>query len=907
MKDTPRTALVVEDNPGDVLLLRVFLSDARAGGMRIVPVETLAGAVEAAAAETVDVVLLDLSLPDSAGVETLERFRKRFPDLPVIVLTASDDAQVAVAALRAGASDYLVKGHYDGQALLRSIRLAIESGRAERMRRDLAESEERYRLLFEQSPAGLLRARFDVATYDGEHVEGNTAYATMLGYGSRDEVVGLVLSETFCCEKGWRAFAERLVADGSVANIEVELRRADGTRTWALANAVLRRPDGAAEATIEAALLDVTERRLAEQALRASERRFAAVFSSSPFPMVITRLSDRTIVGVNDSFERYFAMSAAEVTGRTTAEIGLWDSPASRDDLIGRIDEEGTVRDFETKLRSAAGEVRSMLVSAAKISLDGEPCLVAAAVDITDRKEAEAALRASESRLHAIVDHSPAAIVMKDLEGRYLLINRAAAEFMRRPPEECLGKTDEELVPAMAARLFRESDRRALEAGHAVEIEDSVTNGEAAFTYVGQKFPLADASGRPYAVAAIASDVTERRQLEEQLRRSQRMEAIGRLAGGVAHDFNNMLTVINGYADLLMRRVSAHDPLYADLEEVRRAGQKAATVTRQLLAFSRQQVLMPRVLDLAAVVADLGKMLGRLLGEDVEMVVDAVPGLWHVKADPGQIEQAIVNLAVNARDAMPAGGRLTIRMRNATLDAPRKLGITRIPAGEWVTLEIEDTGCGMDEETVARAFEPFFTTKEQGKGTGLGLATVYGIVKQSEGFIEVESEDGKGTHFTIYLPRVAEAAVPVESLGEEEHVAGGHETVLLVEDEPAVRRLGAASLRAAGFRVLEAADGGEAMLICEQHDGTIDLLLTDVVMPRMNGPQVVERLRSIRPAMKVLYVSGYADDALQSHGISDAGAAFLPKPFGPDALVAKVREVLDTHPRLRGKAGDAYS
>jgi nitrogen-specific signal transduction histidine kinase len=382
---------------------------------------------------------------------------------------------------------------------------------------------------------------------------------------------------------------------------------------------------------------------------------------------------------------------------------------------------------------------------------------------------------------------------------------------------------------------------------------------------------------------------------EEQLRQAQKMEAIGRLAGGVAHDFNNLLTIIKGNSELLLNRRDVQEPLRRYVEQIKQGGDRAAELTRQLLAFSRQQVLQAKVLDLNAIVASMRSMLERLLGEDIDLAANLDPNLGHVKADPGQLGQVIMNLVVNTRDAMPQGGKVTIETSNVEIEAPRRHDQIVRP-GRYVMLSVSDNGCGMDRETQARIFEPFFTTKEQGKGTGLGLSTVYGIVKQSDGYIFVYSEVGAGTTFKIYLPRVetvAEQTGGEEAAPERLHAT---ETVLLVEDEPGVRRVAREALIACGFTVLEARHGIEALLVAKQHPSPIHLLVTDVVMPQMNGPEVASRLASSRPAMKVLYMSGYTDHAVVHHGVIDPGFAFLQKPFSPEDLVQKVREVLRAAP-----------
>jgi nitrogen-specific signal transduction histidine kinase/CheY-like chemotaxis protein len=399
----------------------------------------------------------------------------------------------------------------------------------------------------------------------------------------------------------------------------------------------------------------------------------------------------------------------------------------------------------------------------------------------------------------------------------------------------------------------------------------------------------------------VFRDITQRRQLEEQLRQAQKIEAVGRLAGGVAHDFNNLLNVIIGYGQMVFRRLP-DGPEREKTKAILQAADRAAGLTRQLLAFSRKQVLEPKVLDLNAVVGGMDEMLRRLIGEDIELHTQLAPDLGRTKADPGQIEQVLMNLVVNARDAMPRGGRLTLETANAEMDETYIRDHLGARPGRYVMLAVCDNGLGMDPETQKHIFEPFFTTKEKGKGTGLGLATVYGIVKQSEGYIWVESAPGEGTTVKVYLPWV-EAEPAAEELRRPavpEELPRATETVLLVEDEDMVRRMTREVLEGAGYRVLEASSGFEALRVSAGHNGSLDLLLTDVVMPGMSGRELSERLAPVRPAMKVLYMSGHTDDAIFHHGVTQAGTGFLQKPFTPDALERRVRELLGNPDTVSG-------
>jgi CheY-like chemotaxis protein len=385
---------------------------------------------------------------------------------------------------------------------------------------------------------------------------------------------------------------------------------------------------------------------------------------------------------------------------------------------------------------------------------------------------------------------------------------------------------------------------------------------------------------------------------EEQLRQSQKMEAIGALAGSVAHDFNNLLSVIIGYSDILLSGLRQADPMYVEIEQIARAGKRANDLTRQLLAFSRQQVLEPRVVNLNEAISGVFKMLRRLVGEDVELTLLLAQELGSVFVDPGQIEQVLLNLVLNARDAMPQGGKLTIETADVDLDRSYTAEHIEVQPGRYVMLTVSDTGVGIDRATQARIFEPFFTTKEKGKGTGLGLSTVFGIVKQSGGQIWVYSEPGEGATFKVYFPRVDARADPLEPAALRPASLRGSETVLLVEDDEQVRNLAIAILRKHVYHVLEAATGGEALLTCEQYQGTIHVLLTDVVMPPMSGRQLWERLSPLRPAMKVLFMSGYTDDAIVHHGVLSSELAFVQKPLMPGTLLMKLRGVLDVTARV---------
>jgi two-component system cell cycle sensor histidine kinase/response regulator CckA len=508
-----------------------------------------------------------------------------------------------------------------------------------------------------------------------------------------------------------------------------------------------------------------------------------------------------------------------------------------------------------------------------------------------DRRRAEEALRKSESMFRLLFEHSPLATWVFDAETlRFLRVNDAAVRIYGYTHEEFERITALDIRPEQERAGFleylRESkDSPRLQAqwkqirkdGKPIEVE-TISH---LFEYGGRSVRL-----------VVAQDISERLHLEEQLRHAQKMEAVGRLAGGVAHDFNNLLMVIKGHTELLLNALPQGDHVARKIEQIDRAADRASALTRQLLAFSRMQVLQPRVINLNDVVEEMGKLIPRLIGEDVELVIRASPDLGTIRADASQMDQVLMNLAVNSRDAMPNGGRLLIETSNAELDRAYSNSRPIVKPGSYVLLAVTDSGTGMDAETQAHIFEPFFTTKEQGKGTGLGLSTVYGVVKQSGGFIWVYSELGKGTSFKIYLPRVDQ---PVEKDGPPQQFAEaprGTETVLLAEDEQDVREVAREFLESAGYVVIEARDGAEALRVAAQHAANIDLLVTDMVMPGMTGPQLAARIQEKHPGLSVIYMSGYSEHAAAEAAQSDSHVRLLTKPFSRGAILRAAREVL---------------
>jgi hypothetical protein len=565
-------------------------------------------------------------------------------------------------------------------------------------------------------------------------------------------------------------------------------------------------------------------------------------------------------------------------------------------------------RDFQTEYRFRARDGAYLEVQDrgrfVRDSAGRAVRMVGAVVDISQRKRGEAVLRESEARQRAVLESAMDAFVGMDHEGRVTEFNPAAERMFGYVRAAALGR---ELAELIVPPGYREAHRRGL-ARYLATGESAILGGRIEVTALradGSEFPVELTVtglqvGGPPAFGAYVRDLTEskrasaaRASLEVQLQQSQKMEAVGRLAGGVAHDFNNMLTVITGRAHMLMGRLKPGEPMHRDVELILKTSQRAVALTSQLLAFSRKQVVQPRVLELGPLVTELTPMLQRMIGEDVELSVEPVEGSGRVKVDPSQMQQVLMNLAVNARDAMSGGGRIAVTIRDVDVSEAAAVSRANLTPGPYVILAVRDTGSGMSEETAAHIFEPFFTTKEQGKGTGLGLSTVYGIVEQSHGHIQVESVLGRGTTFTIYLPRVEEPLAQ-SSADPGRRLRTTSRTVLVVDDEPEVLELASEILRRVGYVVLEAADGASALEVAGRHEGEIHLLVTDMVMPGLSGRDLAERLRSLRASLRVLYISGYVQDASARAALASERSAFVAKPFSPEVLTDRVRELLAT-------------
>jgi two-component system, cell cycle sensor histidine kinase and response regulator CckA len=754
--------LLVEDSPTDVLLTEHALASSE---FQLEISQRLTEALEKLSYQEFDIVLLDLGLPDSQGLETLRKLRVKNPQIAVVVFTGTDDDELALQALQNGAQDYLVKGQVRPAPLQRAIRYAVERDKWEK---SLRESEERIQEL---------TANINQVLWMIDVQESKVLYVSM-GY-----------------EKLWGRSRQNLIEN----------------------------PQSLMEGIHP---LD----------------------------------KERMIEANTQMYQTGYIDAECRIQRPDHSERWVWirGSPVIQQDQIVRI--------------------------------------VGITEDITERRMLEDERNLLLNRLQLYIERMPLAYVLFDRDLRIFDWNTTAERIFGYTKADALGMTPYDLIPSSfqaetenLLRRIREGDMIA----HSVN--ENLTKDGRKIICEWYNTPLLREDGSFDGLHCLAQDITARITLEKQFQQSQKMEAVGQLAGGVAHDFNNLLTIITGYSELIQSQLPVDNPVWTLAGEINQASERATSLTRQLLAFSRKQVLEPKVLNLNTIVIDVERMLNRLIGEDISVSTALAPSIGRVKADPGQIEQVLINLAVNARDAMPQGGKLTIETANVELDETYTQAYSELRAGSYAMLAVTDSGIGMTETTKARIFEPFFTTKEPGKGTGLGLATVFGIVKQSAGHIAVYSELGKGTTFKIYLPMVEDPVAIGKTNAKGQPNFRGNETILLVEDDLALRGLARHILGMQGYTVLEAGNADRALQISQEWKLTIHLLVTDVVMPGMSGRELAEVLQKLRPKIKVLYLSGYTDDAIIRHGILHAETAFLQKPFTPIGLAQKVREVLDSN------------
>jgi two-component system cell cycle sensor histidine kinase/response regulator CckA len=704
-----------------------------------------------------------------------------------------------------------------------------------------------------------------------------------------------------------KALADRAGA-GASGQVEVRLREVDGGPGWRLvaASPIPERPG-----SILWRLEDITHRRRAEETERREDERRAQLVDTAPVGFFSTT-ADGRFVFANATFARWLGRGVEELTRDPIRLHDVLAEPpadaAPYDPIGGGGEGRGEVR-----LRHRDGKLIDVVVAQDLVGR-GESLRTRAVVfDVTEQRDWERRLRLTSQRFQQFFDKAPIGVALVDLKGRVTECNSAFREILAQGRDGVEGTALWDLVRSESREAVIARMGAPGEAGRPpapIDIRVQGRDDTVAALYLAR---LDDERGVAAGFVCHVIDATEQKRLEAQFAQSQKMQAVGQLAGGIAHDFNNLLTAMIGFCDLLLLRHRPGDQSFADIMQVKQNANRAANLVRQLLAFSRQQTLQPRVLNVADALAELSHLLRRLIGENIELKMVHGRDLGLVRVDQGQLEQVIINLAVNARDAMLQGGAVTIRTSNYTSTAPMRRGAEVMPPGDYVRIEVADAGTGIAPEIIDRIFEPFFSTKEVGAGTGLGLSTVYGIVRQTGGFVFVESRPGEGALFSIYLPVHAAAGAAGEMIRREAAEAAeaqgsgrdltGIGTILLVEDEDAVRLFGARALRNKGYNVIEAPSGEAALEAIASHTTPIDLLITDVVMPRMDGPTLIRKVREQWPQMKVVFISGYAEDAFRKRLDETADIHFLPKPFSLKQLAGKVKEVMEAPPRSEAATG----
>ncbi|MBI5282644.1 MAG: PAS domain S-box protein [Candidatus Solibacter usitatus] len=799
--------------------------------------------------------------------------------------TAGEAAMLKVVADAIGGAIIRERTERALNDLNRELERRVEERTAEVLSRERI-----FAALSHSSPVGIVQT--DAA---GQYVYVNRRWCDIAGL-SEEEAKGEGWMQAMHPEDRQRVQEQwgAAIQAGAPFGAEYRYLRAGGTMAWVMDQAVPFKDAGGGVAGYMGTVTDITERKESEEELLRSRQQYFDLVENVHDGIIRDDLEGR-LTFANRRFREWFGLDGKDIT-----KVALEDNIAPewrqriRDWHDRRVHGEPAPDHYECCCIRPGGERIWFEVSATPVVEQGRIVGTQSAVrDITERKRTEA----ERERLMTAIQQSGEAVLITDREGTIEYVNPAFTQITGYSGEEVLGRNSRILQSGKHDELFYRDLWQTITGGKVWHGRMINRNKDGAFLTLDVTIsPVRDALGQIVNYVEVLRDITDELNLQQQLQQAQKMESIGRLAGGVAHDFNNLLTVINGHSELMLAKLDPRDPMYEEIVEVRKAGERAAGLTQQLLAFSRKQVIQPAVLDLNAVVRDVEKMLRRVMGEDIELVTVLNPDLGRIKADAGQLTQVLMNLAVNARDAMPDGGRLRIETENVVFEERHVQEHVEMEPGAYVQLTISDSGAGMDEATQARIFEPFFTTKETGGGTGLGLSTVYGIVRQGGGHIHVASQPGHGTTFKIYLPPVEAAATVAET----EPLAGtlqGSETILVVEDQKDVRKLARIVLTSYGYKVLEAANAREALFQAESYAGPIDLMLTDVVMPGMNGRELAERLKPLRPALKVLFMSGYAENMLSSQESLDEDIAYLQKPFAPERLARKVREVLG--PRRR--------
>jgi len=874
MIETPLHITLIDDDEDYFVIVRDLLADAQDIRSELAWHDSYENGLAALGKNHTDVFLVDYRLGANTGLDLLREARARKIVTPFILLTGQGDQEIAVEAMKAGATDYLVKGQVDLPLIERSLRHAVEAAKHRTLVGRFVDIMESTNDLVSSCDAhGLI-------TYL------NRAGRRLLGIGD-DEDLAAVPAKQFhpptSAELIGRIARPTAEREGNWSG-ETELLARDGRRIPVLQTIIAHKTDSGKTEYFSTTCRDITERKRVEEELRQSTQQLEAVFRA--FPDLFFLLDPLgTILDYRGGQSTDLVVPPVQFMRRRMQDFLPAEVTRRFNEALERIKGSGQMTAFEYSLTLPRGE---QFFEARLVPL-GAAHVVVLARNITERKQAEQ----SQARLATAVEQSAEAIVVTDAQAAIEYVNPAFERVTGYSRAESVGQNPRLLKSGRHGPGFYHDMWSRLAAGKTWSgqltnrrKDGSLYDAESTIT------PVRDQDGKVINFVAVSRDVTYQRNIEEQLRQSQKMQAIGTLAGGIAHDFNNILTVIGGYCDLLAANTAEDDLNRKDLEEIQKSTDRAAALTRQLLAFSRKQLLNPKVLNLNEVIIGMSEMMQRLIGENIELRPVLAKSISSVKADAGQLEQVIMNLIVNARDAMPFGGKLVIETMMVQLEGLQGTPPGDLAPGAYVGITISDNGVGMSDEVRSHLFEPFFTTKGLGKGTGLGLATTYGIIKQSGGHITVASELGHGTVFKIYLPAISEHAEQ-KSAATASPPQPGQETILLVEDEDALRKLSTRILQNCGYTVLAAGNGREGVELGLQNRERIELIVTDVIMPLMGGKDMVKELKPILPRARILFMSGYTDDALSEHGVLEPGIYFLAKPFTSARLANKVREVLD--------------
>ena len=899
--------LILEDVSADAELMEY---EIRKGGISLQSqiVKTRQAFLQGITKFKPDLILADYKLPSFDGITALALAREKSPEVPFIFVSGTLGEEVAVEALKGGATDYVSKGRLS--RLVPCIHRAMREVEAKKQQRisekALKESEEKYRTLLEtidDAGEGVIvlinsEEREAICTF------ANRSVSTITGYSSEEirQLSWLDLVHPSDREAVLPRYRRRMRGEENPGIFEISLLRKDGSEAPIEVSGATMDIQGSK--AIVATIRDISGRKKSEREIMASEIKFRTLFDNNFDAMLIADPQSRRYLECNRKAEEILGYSKEEILSK---KLGDFSPGELKVPSFGAGEEFslGTELKREWEVVNKGGKTIPVEIDFKLLQIDGSPHMLVIFRDITARKQAEEDLRKSEEQYRRLVELSPDMIMLHD-QKKYIYLNPAALKaFGALRPEEMVGRSIFEFLHPEYWELVKARLRLLVQGEEISPMEEKFIRLDKKIIDVEVAHAQTLYYDKPM-ILVVARDITEKKRTEEekaafqaQFYQAQKIEAIGQLAGGFAHDFNNSLTLMSVCSQLILMSLAKNDPLRERIETIYSAIGRSANLARQLLAFSRRQIMEVKVINLNTLLREIDKMIRRVIGENIKLDLHLDQNLGATKVDPGQMEQVVINLLINARDSMPNGGNLTVQTRNIDLgETIRRLHPEIIP-GRYVSISVEDTGVGIPPGIQKRIFEPFFTTKEEGKGTGLGLSSAYGIIKQSEGYIYVESEPGKGTTFRIYIPRIEEPVIEEEKEVSGKELPGGGEAILVVEDEKDLREFIVEVLRRQGYKVWEASNGGEAFLFWEKRKETIDLMVTDVIMPGMSGKELADRLQPLQPEMKILYISGYSYDVIAPHGVLMEGINFIQKPFTVEGLAGRVRKVLDQE-KIRG-------